>query len=128
MAREPPASRRISIGARAGSLVTGIWLGNDDGEPTKKASGGNLPVEIWKTYMTVALKGQTPVPLPGLNRWRKAPETTASVASAPSPAGVLGQLFGDPSTPAPGATAARRPPTRGSDDRNFIEKLFGVGE
>ena len=49
----------------SGSLVTGVWLGNDDGEPTKKASGGNLPVEIWKTYMTTALKGQAPVPLPG---------------------------------------------------------------
>ncbi|MFD0936888.1 transglycosylase domain-containing protein, partial [Methylobacterium trifolii] len=79
----------------SGSLVTGIWLGNDDGEPTKKASGGNLPLEIWKTYMGVALKGQTPVPLPGLNRWRKAPETTASVASA-SPGGLLGQLLGEP--------------------------------
>ncbi len=112
----------------SGSLVTGIWLGNDDGEPTKKASGGNLPVEIWKTYMTVALKGQAPVPLPGLNRWRKAPETTASVASAPGPAGILGQLFGDPPAPAPGTTAAPRPQARGSDNRNFIEKLFGVGD
>ena len=25
-------------------LVTGVWLGNDDGAPTKKVSGGNLPV------------------------------------------------------------------------------------
>ena len=114
----------------SGSLVTGIWLGNDDGEPTKKASGGNLPVEIWKTYMSVALKGQTPVPLPGLNRWRKAPETTASVASAPNPGNILGQFFGEPPAPAPAprATAARRPVARDADDRNFIEKLFGLGE
>ena len=114
----------------SGSLVTGIWLGNDDGEPTKKASGGNLPVEIWKTYMSVALKGQTPVPLPGLNRWRKAPETTASVASAPNPGNILGQIFGEPAAPAPvpRATAARRPAARDADDRNFIEKLFGLGE
>ena len=27
----------------SGTLVTGVWLGNDDGEPTKKVSGGNLP-------------------------------------------------------------------------------------
>ena len=114
----------------SGSLVTGIWLGNDDGEPTKKASGGNLPVEIWKTYMSVALKGQTPVPLPGLNRWRKAPETTASVASTPNPANILGQIFGEPPAPAPTprATPARRLPSRDADDRNFIEKLFGLGE
>ncbi|WP_375462719.1 transglycosylase domain-containing protein [uncultured Methylobacterium sp.] len=112
----------------SGSLVTGIWLGNDDGEPTKKASGGNLPVEIWKTYMGVALRGQTPVPLPGLNRWRKAPETTASVASAGSPGGLLGQLLGEPPAPKPPAQGARRQQGPSRDDRNFIEKLFGLGE
>ena len=28
-------------------LVTGVWLGNDDNSPTKRATGGSLPVEIW---------------------------------------------------------------------------------
>ncbi|WP_039902546.1 transglycosylase domain-containing protein [Methylobacterium sp. GXF4] len=114
----------------SGTLVTGIWLGNDDGELTKKVTGGNLPAEIWKTYMTQALKGQNPVPLPGLNRWRKPPpETTASVASAaPSaPTDILGQIFGDPAAPAPRQQApSRRAPAK--DDRNFVEKLFGIGE
>jgi penicillin-binding protein 1A len=112
----------------SGSLVTGVWLGNDDGEPTRKASGGNLPVEIWKAYMLQALKGQNPVPLPGLNRWRRPPETTASVASAGpgAPGGILGQIFGEPEAPpARPATPARRAP---KDDRNFIEKLFGIGD
>ena len=110
----------------SGSLVTGVWLGNDDGEPTRKASGGNLPVEIWRTYMAQALKGQPPVPLPGLNRWRKAPETTASVASA-APGDILGQIFGEPAAPAPRAPVpGRRQPAR--DDRNLIEKLFGIGD
>ena len=40
-----------------GTLVAGVWLGNDDGEPTKRASGGNLPVEVWSTFMKTALKG-----------------------------------------------------------------------
>lgn len=114
----------------SGTLVTGIWLGNDDGELTKKVTGGNLPAEIWKTYMTQALKGQNPVPLPGLNRWRKPPpETTASVASAApsSPADLLSQIFGDPAAPAPRQQApARRAVPK--DDRNFVEKLFGIGE
>ncbi len=30
-----------------GHLVTGVWLGNDNSSPTKKATGGGLPVEIW---------------------------------------------------------------------------------
>ncbi|GLS71244.1 transglycosylase domain-containing protein [Methylobacterium tardum] len=112
----------------SGSLVTGVWLGNDDGELTKKVTGGNLPAEVWKTYMTQALKGQNPVPLPNINRWRRAPETTASVASAApgSPAGILGQIFGEPEAPAPRPAAPARRAQK--DDRNFIEKLFGIGD
>ncbi len=48
-------------------LVTGVWLGNDDDTPTKRAVGGGLPVEIWSRFMKVAHAGITPAPLPGLN-------------------------------------------------------------
>ena len=48
-----------------GALVTGVWLGNDDGTPTKKTSGGNLPVDIWSRFMKAALQNTPPVPLPG---------------------------------------------------------------
>ena len=47
------------------ALVTGVWLGNDDASPTKKTSGGNLPVEIWSRYMKTALQGTPVSPLPG---------------------------------------------------------------
>jgi penicillin-binding protein 1A len=50
-------------------LVTGVWLGNDDSSPTKKASGGNLPVEIWSRYMGIALKGVAVAGLPSSD-WR----------------------------------------------------------
>lgn len=46
-------------------LVTGVWLGNDDNSPTKKASGGSLPVEIWSRFMRAAHQGVPPQPLPG---------------------------------------------------------------
>ena len=39
-------------------LVAGVWLGNDDGTPTKKVSGGNLPVEIWSRFMKAAHRGR----------------------------------------------------------------------
>ena len=116
------------------TLVTGIWLGNDDGESTKKVSGGNLPGEIWKAYMTVALKGQTPTLLPGANRWRiRAPAEPAVTNSTPG--GLIGALLGEPQAAAPAPRAAS-PPARhadasrgpSQDDRNFLEKLFGVGE
>ena len=51
-----------------GSLVAGVWLGNDDGSPTKKVSGGNLPTETWNKFMRVALQGQQPVKLYGLDQ------------------------------------------------------------
>ncbi len=47
-------------------LVTGVWLGNDDNSPTKRAVGGGLPVEIWSRFMKVAHAGIAPTPLPGL--------------------------------------------------------------
>ncbi|MGA8498912.1 MAG: PBP1A family penicillin-binding protein [Xanthobacteraceae bacterium] len=48
-------------------LVTGVWLGNDDNSPTKKAVGGGLPVEIWSRFMRTAHQGVAPSALPGLN-------------------------------------------------------------
>ena len=47
-------------------LVTGVWLGNDDNSPTKKAVGGGLPVEVWSRFMRVAHQGVAPTALPGL--------------------------------------------------------------
>jgi penicillin-binding protein 1A len=46
-------------------LVTGVWLGNDDGAPTKKVTGGSLPVEIWSHFMRSAHQGVAVAALPG---------------------------------------------------------------
>ncbi len=79
-------------------LVAGVWLGNDDNSPTKKVSGGNLPVEIWSRFMKAAHQGLQPAPLPG-GGWRQ--ETPA-----PEPQriadGLLG-LFGAGPAAAPSA-------------------------
>jgi len=37
--------------------TTGVWLGNDDNSPTKKITGGLLPVDVWKGFMVKAHKG-----------------------------------------------------------------------
>ncbi|MDE2285770.1 MAG: PBP1A family penicillin-binding protein [Hyphomicrobiales bacterium] len=72
-------------------LVTGIWLGNDDNSPTRRAVGGGLPVEIWSRFMKTAHQGVTPVPLLGLgnvagfgNGWT-APAPNVAQAPAPRP-------------------------------------------
>ena len=44
-------------------MTTGVWLGNDDNTSMRKITGGLVPVDIWKTYMLGAHKGQPFVPL-----------------------------------------------------------------
>ena len=46
-------------------LVTGVWLGNDDGTSTKHVTGGSLPVEIWSRVMRSAHQGVPVASLPG---------------------------------------------------------------
>jgi 1A family penicillin-binding protein len=36
-------------------LVTGVWVGNDDRTPMKQVTGGSLPAEIWKRFMSQAV-------------------------------------------------------------------------
>ena len=48
-------------------LVTAVWLGNDDNSPTRKATGGGLPVEIWSRFMKAAHQGMPPEDLPGVS-------------------------------------------------------------
>jgi penicillin-binding protein 1A len=80
-----------------GTLVAGVWLGNDDGSPTKRVTGGNLPVEVWSKFMKSALGPVKPVPLPAsddpvatlLSGW-KFPWDPAT-DSAPRPPGSIPQ-------------------------------------
>jgi hypothetical protein len=44
-------------------VVTGVWVGNDDFKPMRKVTGGTLPAQIWKTYMTAAVRNTPPVAL-----------------------------------------------------------------
>ncbi len=81
-------------------LVTGVWLGNDDNSPTKKASGGGLPVEIWSRFMRVAHQGAPPQPLPGGlwqgNFWPgAAAEFNQAPAAAINPQRPFGGFFGE---------------------------------
>lgn len=45
-------------------LVTGVWVGNDNGAPMDKVTGGSLPVVIWHDFMSSALEGLTPRDVP----------------------------------------------------------------
>ncbi|WP_372424066.1 transglycosylase domain-containing protein [Salinarimonas chemoclinalis] len=93
-----------------GALVTGVWIGNDDGTPTRRASGGNLPVMVWSRTMEAALSGETPVALPGGGVWQgPAPLWNAPIAQAPA------------APPANENSDWQRPTEPG-----FIERIFGI--
>src|SRR5205823_1385822 len=124
-------------------LVAGVWLGNDDNSPTKKTSGGNLPVEIWSRFMRAAHQGVPPQPLHG-GIWRDNTVPVADNNAWPLPPGDLPARLNEAAQapPAPthgGATSgAPVPPAdipnvgvsgqrRGaqSGKHNFFDTLFG---
>ncbi|MBV9286279.1 MAG: PBP1A family penicillin-binding protein, partial [Hyphomicrobiales bacterium] len=103
-------------------LVTAVWLGNDDNSPTKKVSGGNLPVEIWSRFMKTAHQGVPVAALPpGLSRGPETPGfpllpplgLTGAQAPTPPSGGRGGAPSGTPA--APGAPVS--PPAPASPPR-----------
>jgi penicillin-binding protein 1A len=95
------------------TLVAGVWLGNDDGEPTKRVSGGNLPVETWARFMRTALAGQRPAPLPGGSGWGRPADVAAG---EPRPDRTARAVL-------PRPESGWTPPSR--EDRGFLSRLFG---
>jgi penicillin-binding protein 1A len=126
-------------------LVTGVWLGNDDSSPTKKATGGGLPVEIWTRFMRAAHQGVPVATLPNSqapgffsNLAQASPQSTGPEAAQTSgPQATASQITTpySPAAPLP-ATGANRPtPTRTSTsarpkaaaglDGWLVQRLFG---
>ena len=97
-------------------LVAGIWLGNDDNSPTKRAVGGGVPVEIWSRFMRAALAGTAPTALPGIgdNGWFNFPAPVA----APSPPAEVASQPNNRSNDSGGLDS-------GGIDSWLLDKLFG---
>jgi penicillin-binding protein 1A len=110
-------------------LVAAVWLGNDDNSPTKKVSGGNLPVEIWSRFMKAAHEGVPVAGLP-LGVWRNPdapnpfppllPPLDLTGAQAPTPlpggrGGLAPVSASAPPNPAPSAPRAAAAPAPAVD-------------
>jgi penicillin-binding protein 1A len=111
-------------------LITGVWVGNDDSSPTKRATGGGLPVEIWSRVMKVAHQGIAVAALPGISMgWSSGPQTASAVPPAvpSSPMAVTIRPIGAPVPPAPigGRPTPPQQPQNGNIDNWFIDRLFG---
>jgi penicillin-binding protein 1A len=96
-------------------LVTGVWIGNDDSSPTRRATGGGMPVDIWTRYMRTAHQGVAVAALPG--------------HSGPSFASIFEQATSPNPLPPAGvgssASAQRPQQPSGSLDGWLIDRLFG---
>ncbi|MBR1217056.1 penicillin-binding protein 1A [Bradyrhizobium sp. U87765 SZCCT0131] len=133
------------------NLVTGVWLGNDDNSPTRKATGGGLPVEVWTRFMRTAHQNVPVATLPNSERslfsglgslfggsaqtpaqpQQMQPQPLQPQPMQPPPAAP--QAY--PGYPPPQANAAARPPVTqtsgrpeaaaGLDGGWLVDRLFG---
>jgi penicillin-binding protein 1A len=98
-------------------LVTGVWLGNDDNTPTKRITGGGLPVEVWSQFMRAAHRGKPPSDLPG-DALAAIPPPIVGVPLPP--AGIPGGR----ARPTDGAPPPYAPPLVGEGRVGVFDRLF----
>jgi penicillin-binding protein 1A len=106
------------------NLVTGVWLGNDDNSPTRKTTGGGLPVEVWTRFMRAAHQGVPVAALPNAQTGGLFSNLvqTASQVSAPSAPTAAAQVASAAARPT--RTAVRPDATTGLDGW-LMDRLFG---
>lgn len=98
-------------------MVTGVWLGNDEGQPTKRASGGGLPTAIWSRVMSLAHRGLPAIALPGAGQPLREPDQ-------PAPRSIDDILIG--ANEAPRARPSARPTGQSCQlNGDFLRCLFG---
>jgi penicillin-binding protein 1A len=102
------------------NLVTGVWLGNDDNSPTKKATGGGLPVEVWTRFMRSAHQGVAVAALPGAQPGG----LFSNIAQAGAPAVSAALPASGAARPAPTRTSVRPEAASGLDGW-LMDRLFG---
>lgn len=110
------------------NLVTGVWLGNDDNSPTRKATGGGLPVEVWTRFMRAAHEGVPVAALPNLqSNWGPAnlvqisSQMSPPTQTAPGPAPISNGGYRAP----PPTRANVRPEAAAGLDGWLMDRLFG---
>jgi penicillin-binding protein 1A len=106
-------------------MVTGVWLGNDDSSPTKKATGSGLPVDVWNRFMRAAHQNVPAAMLPNTNiyaggGWAQSPAPTAPQPypqNQPYPPSGNGML--------PPGSVGSPPPRSDNPITQIFDALFG---
>ena len=73
-----------------GNYVAAVWFGNDDYSPTRRLTGGILPAQTWKQFMTFAHQGIELKAIPLIEDPFEQPAEGEAVASATEPADSVG--------------------------------------
>ncbi|CAN5366659.1 penicillin-binding protein 1A [soil metagenome] len=69
-----------------GNFAAAVWFGNDGYEPTRRLTGGIVPAQTWKQFMTFAHKGVEVKPIPFIeNPIEKPSEAPPVVAAGDAP-------------------------------------------
>jgi len=116
-------------------LVTGVWFGNDDNKPTRKASGSNVAAAAWHRFMAEALAGVPVAALPGDYR----PDGIGTLVAAGDPIGDQIAIVGEDgdvirsapsplpaaSVPAGNGVIRLAPPPQQGQRKGFFKRLFG---
>jgi penicillin-binding protein 1A len=78
-------------------LITGVWMGNDNGAAMNGVTGGNLPAQLWHSFMAKATTGMTVVALPDapLPSDAPAPDTANEEAVKSFFKNMIDTLFGN---------------------------------
>ena len=101
-------------------LVTGVWVGNDNSQPMKKATGGGLPAHIFHAFMEDAEQGRPVRPLVG-SQLMAAAEPEPAIAAMPAPAPLVAPPASPPA-PVPASTPAQ--PAK-DPFQQILDSLFG---
>lgn len=106
-------------------LTAGVWFGNDDNSPTKKATGGALTSAVWHRFMAEAVAGRPVLPLPGTDLVPP-PAPTDTIAATIDGLERQGPALPGAAAPAPVEVPVTAPagsgPTEG--ERTLLERLF----
>ncbi len=78
------------------SVVTIVWLGNDDNSPMRQVTGGGLPASIWKNVMAKANDTYTPQSLKSSNQIAPSAQDNGKNFS-----NMLQRLFSNDNLPTP---------------------------
>lgn len=78
-------------------MITGVWLGNDDGSPMKGVGGGSFPVAIWSGFMEHAHKGLAIAGLPaeGYTRLAEVPTLADDAPKSRTLVDLISGIFGN---------------------------------